>query len=436
MTTITTSPGIDADEVSALIETLAETERRLEEVTAGEIDTVTNGQGRVFLLRRAGEQLRHAEAARQAAILDMLPAHIAVLDPRGVIVSVNEAWRAFAAANGLPDPDHAIGLSYVDVCDRARGRDSAEANEVGNGIRAVLDGGLECFSMEYSCASPTTPRWFLLTAAPLAEDQGAVVMHADVTAGKRAEASLLEELERQVAARTTELETVNRELDAFSSSVSHDLRAPLRAIDGFSRIVLEEHAGELSPDARGHLESVRESTQKMGQLIDDLLTFSRLARQPVTRQRVSMNTLVEECLLDLRFAQDGRRMELTVGDLPDCDATRSLVKQVWLNLLSNAFKYTRKRPVARIEIGAREGSDTASPIYFVKDDGAGFDMRFAGKLFDVFQRLHSADDYEGTGVGLAIVRRVVERHGGRVWAESEPDRGATFLFTLSRGPPE
>ena len=236
------------------------------------------------------------------------------------------------------------------------------------------------------------------------------------------------ELEARVLERTAELQAANKELEAFSYSISHDLRAPLRALDGFSRILLRDFNAQLPPEGQRYLNLVRKNAQEMGKLIDDLLTFSRLGRQPLTKEPVSITNLVRHVLVDMSSEQENRQIEISVGDLPVCLADPALLKQVLVNLLANAFKFTRKREAARIEIGSRPIEGQLA--YFVKDNGAGFDMQYASKLFGVFQRLHSAEDYEGTGVGLAIVQRVIHRHGGRVWAESAVDQGATFYFTL------
>lgn len=241
---------------------------------------------------------------------------------------------------------------------------------------------------------------------------------------------LNEDLEQRVMNRTAELEAANKELEAFSYSVSHDLRAPLRAIDGFSRILLQEYAAAMPTEAREYLQDVRANTQQMGHLVDDLLAFSRFGRKPVNKQRVEPAGLVRQCLDELRDQQAGRRVEVLVGELADCWGDVALLKQVWTNLLSNALKYTTRREVAIIEIGGHSGDSRGEQAYFVKDNGVGFDMRHAQKLFGVFQRLHRAEEYEGTGVGLAIVERIIHRHGGRVWAEARPDEGATFHFTL------
>jgi signal transduction histidine kinase len=254
---------------------------------------------------------------------------------------------------------------------------------------------------------------------------------------------LNEELEQRVVERTAQLEAANKELDAFSYSVSHDLRAPLRAIDGFSRIVLEDYGGPLAPEGKNYLQLVRDNTRQMGQLVDGLLAFARLGRQPLSKHRVDSGALARRYLEAMAKEMEGRRIEIVISDLPSCNADSALLDQVWTNLLSNALKYTRKREIARIEIGSRtqprlvaEGQPSREEpvgpevVYFVKDNGAGFDMKHARKLFGVFQRMHRMADYEGTGVGLAIVQRIVQRHGGRIWAEAALDQGATFSFTL------
>jgi signal transduction histidine kinase len=233
--------------------------------------------------------------------------------------------------------------------------------------------------------------------------------------------------------QTHQLEAANHELEAFSYSVSHDLRAPLRAISGYTSILLEEFSNELPEEGRGLLRRVKENGDQMGHLIDDLLAFSRLGRQALRVQRVHMRGVVDRALAQLEPGIDSRQVELVIGDLPDCDSDPALLEQVFVNLLSNAFKYSRKREGARIEVGASSNDAASGPVFFVKDNGAGFDMRYAGKLFGVFQRLHRSQDYEGTGVGLAIVQRIVARHGGRVWADGKVDQGATFYFTLSGG---
>ena len=250
---------------------------------------------------------------------------------------------------------------------------------------------------------------------------------------KRAE-DAVNRLNEDLDRRATELEAANKELEAFSYSVSHDLRAPLRAIDGFSRILMEEYAPQLAPEAQRYLKLVRDNTRQMGNLVDDLLAFSRLSRQPLRKQSVKTTALIHQALDELRVDVNGRQVEFKVTEMPKCQADPNLLKQVWINLLSNALKYTRKREVARIEIGWKKEND--EQVFFVKDNGVGFDIQYVHKLFGIFQRLHRAEDYEGTGVGLAIVHRIVHRHGGRVWAEGQVDGGAAFYFSLPFVEPE
>jgi signal transduction histidine kinase len=237
-----------------------------------------------------------------------------------------------------------------------------------------------------------------------------------------------EELEHRVAARTAELEAANKELEAFSYSVSHDLRAPLRHMDGFSRILLETCASELNPEGQKCLNRICEAAQHMGRLIDDLLKLSRVGRQALALQPVAMKMIVDGVLGDLNGEIEGREIQWRVAEMPSVACDAGLMRQVFDNLIGNAIKFTRNQPTAAIEIG--HAITEGTPVFFVRDNGAGFDMKQADKLFGAFQRLHAQSDFEGTGVGLATVQRIIHRHGGRIWAEAEPDKGATFYFTL------
>jgi signal transduction histidine kinase len=247
--------------------------------------------------------------------------------------------------------------------------------------------------------------------------------------------SRAEKMEAEVYARAQEvaetsrlLEQANAELESFSYSVSHDLRAPLRAINGFSLALLEDYGTTLPPDGQALLARVRENTKRMAQLIDDLLVFSRLGRKPLEMGPVDLASLVQSLVQELRQVDPKRAIEVVVHSLPATLGDAGLLRQALSNLIENAFKFTRRQPKARIEIGSRvEGAET---VYYVRDNGAGFDMKYATKLFGVFQRLHGESDFEGTGVGLALVQRIVHRHGGRVWAQAAVDQGATFYFTL------
>jgi PAS domain S-box-containing protein len=241
--------------------------------------------------------------------------------------------------------------------------------------------------------------------------------------------SLNEELEQRVLQRTAQLEVANKELEAFSYSVSHDLRAPLRAIDGFSRIVLEEYAPKLDDEGRRLLDVIASNTHKMGQLIDDLLAFSRLSRQQMAFVPVDLAAMADDVFSELKNLEKGRKVEFKFGALPAAHGDRTMLRHVLLNLFSNALKFTRPRAKARIEFGGRAAK--GETIWHVKDNGVGFDMEYAHKIFDVFQRLHGSDEFEGTGVGLAIVQRIIVRHGGHVWAESNKS-GSTFYFSLPK----
>ncbi len=249
----------------------------------------------------------------------------------------------------------------------------------------------------------------------------------DITERKRAEEEI-KKLNEDLTGQIMELEAVNKELEAFSYSVSHDLRAPLRAIDGFSRILLEEYTGVLDEEGKRLFHIIRSNTQKMGQLIDDLLTVSRIGRKALQESDVDMTALARSVMDELRSAEPHRTVAITIYDLPPAYGDSMLLRQVFTNLISNALKFTRPCAQPAVEIsGYPQGSEN---IYYVKDNGVGFDMQYAGKLFGVFQRLHREEEFEGTGVGLAIVQRIIHRHRGQVWAEGAINQGATFYFSL------
>jgi PAS domain S-box-containing protein len=250
----------------------------------------------------------------------------------------------------------------------------------------------------------------------------------DITDRKRREEEI-RKLNVELEKRTSELEVTNKELEAFAYSVSHDLRAPLRHMVGFTELLQKHLAATLDEKSVRYMKIILESAKKMGALIDDLLAFSRIGRAETRETRVSLEQLVKEVLADMQQETDGRNIAWKIGALPSLHGDRSMLRLVLVNLISNAVKFTRTHPQAEIEIGSMEKREEGM-VVFVRDNGVGFDMKYVHKLFGVFQRLHQADSFEGTGIGLATVQRIIHRHGGRVWAESLLNRGATFFFSV------
>ncbi len=351
---------------------------------------------------------------------------VAITDPQGKITYVNDKFCAISkySRRELLGQDHRIINS------------GHHAREFIRELWTTITRGKVWKGEIKNRAKDGSYYWVDTTIVPFLNEDGKprqyVAIRADISARKAAAeeiAKLNAELEQRVARRTAELKQANEQLEAFSYSISHDLRAPLRAMGGFARLLEEQLSGQLSDEARHSLERIRDNAAKMGQLIDGLLDFSSLNWMPVTKGRVSPVAVARAVFEELRPELGNRRVKFDLAKLPECEADPKLLKQVFVNLLSNAAKYTRDRDPAVINVGwLKENKET---IYFVQDNGAGFEMEYADKLFRVFQRLHRADQFEGTGVGLAIVHRIIQRHGGRIWAEARLDHGATFFFTLT-----
>jgi light-regulated signal transduction histidine kinase (bacteriophytochrome) len=240
------------------------------------------------------------------------------------------------------------------------------------------------------------------------------------------------ELEQRVAELSARLDATNKELETFTYSVSHDLRAPLRHIEGYSALLIEDHGANLHPEARGYLERILAGAQRMGQLIKNMIELSRVARREMVLAAVNISDLAHAVAADLRKSEPNRSVEFLIAPNLMATGDLQLLRIALVHLLGNAWKYTSKHPTGRIELGSIAGAG-GEVVYFVRDDGAGFDMEYAGQLFVAFRRLHSESEFEGTGIGLAIVQRIVQRHGGRIWAESAPEQGATFSFSIAAG---
>lgn len=359
------------------------------------------------------------------ALIDNTSAVIYMRDLDGHYMVVNREYeRLFHLRR-----DEIIGLTDHDLFP-AEVADEFRAND----LRAASSGGP--VQMEEVAPGEDGLHTYITVKFPLLDSAGQAYAVAgistDITDRIRAEEQVRQlnaELEQRVRDRTAELETTARDLDAFAYSVSHDLRAPLRSLHGFSQVLLDDYADSLDDDGRQYLGRIQANVARMSQLIDDLLRLSRATRTGLTRGQVDISALAREIIGELRSAEPGRHVEAVIAnDLVATGDTR-LIRLALSNLLSNAWKFTGKRERAIIDVGAIYPD--GEQVFFVRDNGAGFDMRYAGKLFDPLQRLHTATDFDGTGIGLAIVHRILRRHGGRIWADSEPDKGATFYFTLT-----
>ncbi len=373
-------------------------------------------------------ELRESEA-KLSDILNSVPQSIFWKDRNGVYLGCNEV---FARAVDLGRPEEVVGK---------RDKDFPWPQEEADVYRADDRKVMETKQPKRHIVEPLqrsdgTRLWIDTTKVPLLDEDGnaygVLGVYEDITERKRAEEEirrLNEELERRVKDRTAKLEVINKELEAFSYSVSHDLRAPLRSIDGFSHVLEENYGDKLNDEGKEYLSRVRKGCQRMAEIIDDLLNLSRITRIELSPSTVDLGVLARDIVATLQAGEPQRRVEVVIAEGLKVVADESLMQIVLENLLGNAWKFTRKQPQAKIELGVihQEGKI----VYFVRDNGAGFDMLYADKLFGAFQRFHSKDEFEGTGIGLAIVQRIITRHGGRIWAEAKINEGATFYFTIS-----
>ena len=363
-------------------------------------------------------------------VLDSLGDGLIVVDKAGKLLIWNAAAEKLVGApptTALSQWPESLGL-YEPVECRAY---PAEQFPM---ARALRGESCEC---EILVRTPLTAKsiWIEVTAHPLKDQNanvvGAVTVLRNITQRKISEQEierLRAELESRVRQRTAQLEAANKELESFTYSVAHDLRAPLRHIVGFAQILEEDFRPRLEPEAQQYLTRIQQGTRRMGLLVDELLNLAKVGRQQLNLQLVGLTPIAEQVISELASSYEGREVEWRLGELPWAHCDANLVKQVFQHLISNAIKYTRLRQHAVIEVGKTSaGGQTA---IFVRDNGVGFNMKYVGKLFGIFQRLHANEDFEGTGVGLATVQRIVQKHHGRVWAEAEMDRGATFYFTL------
>jgi PAS domain S-box-containing protein len=374
--------------------------------------------GTVFILLR--RQIQHRARAEEDVnrFFNVSADLLCVAGTDGYFKRLNPAWEkvlGFQVSELLAKPY----LNFIHPDDAASTRTAA---------LTVERTGIESFENRYR-TSDGAYRWLNWKASP--DPQRGLIYAAarDVTESKAAQEAL-EQLNTQLGERAGQLERTNRDLEEFTSSVAHDLRAPLRHVDGFSRILVEEYSAQLGTEGQRLAERVRRATQHMGELVDDLLNLSRVSRREISPLVTDLNPLVGEVIAELQPACQGRHVEFVVGTLPYAECDPGLIRQVYANLISNAVKFTRPRDPAIIEIGQSERN--GSRALFVRDNGVGFSMKYADKLFRVFQRLHRSEDFEGTGVGLVTVERIVQKHSGRIWAEAEVDKGGHVLFHPGR----
>jgi PAS domain S-box-containing protein len=390
---------------------------------------ITRGRLRRLLNVRVQPFALSAERARLAAVLEATSDFVGFADPDGYAMFINAAGRRML---GLGEQE---GIRHRHI--RELHPAWAAERVLNDGISTTLRDGTwsgETALLHRDGHEIPVSQVILAKRTPEGAVEWMATVARDITERKRIEDAinvLNSDLERRVAERTAELTALNKELEAFSYSVSHDLSAPLRNISGFTQLLQKRVDGSLDEKSGKYLATISDETRRMGTLIDSLLDFSKLNRAELRRAPVNLNRLVAEVRQESVLVTQGRSIEWQVEPLPEVLGDWHLLKQVFANLLSNAIKYTRSRADARITVGCEAGSPE-EVVVFVKDNGVGFDMKHATKLFGVFQRLHSVKEFEGTGIGLANVQRIVHRHGGRVWAEAAENQGAAFFLALPK----
>jgi PAS domain S-box-containing protein len=378
--------------------------------------------------RERAQQARDSTQRRVRTLISALTQVVWVSDARGRFVEQAEAWTAYTGQSF--DAYRQFGWREAFDADSRQALELAWTN-------AIHDAAPFEVELKLWHAGSGRHRYVALRAVPMRDETdaieewiGAVLDIEDQRAAEQSLRTLNAELEQRVTLRTAQLEAANKDLEGFSYSVSHDLRAPIRAINGFCSLLTKDHQAQLDAEARRKVAVIKSEAERMASLIDDLLAFSRLGRKALQPAEIDMRDLASGAYQRLVNGQAQRPIEFRLGKLPRATADRSLLEQVWINLLSNAIKFSSKKDAPVVEVGAI--TDEREYVYFVRDNGAGFDTRYQDKLFGVFQRLHHGDEFPGTGVGLALVHRIVTRHGGRVWADARLGEGATFHFTLPK----